>query len=131
LFITEFIAMLRINKIIQTSAGRVSEQSTLVNVGLATITSEAWVAHAAVLSIGICDTEAVVQAEARRTLRWVVALRNTVIQTLAKERANRAVHRVVQVQVNADQVAVVVPWIVELNNLGLSEHLSSTRILKH
>jgi hypothetical protein len=88
------------------------------------------VAHTAVLSIGISNAKTVVHAEAGRALRWVVALWDTVVETLAEESASRAVHGMVDVQVDANKVAMMIPWVVELNNVGFSEHLGSTRILE-
>lgn len=109
----------------------ISLQGALVNVNVASLAAEAFFAHTFEQIVAVDETLAVVETIASWTFRRVVAFGNTMKQMLVEIGAHGALHRMVDVLVQANEKTMSVPGVFELLNFGASQILFRARIFEH
>lgn len=100
----------------------------LVNILFTELTSKAGLAHTAELFLLVHQAFGLVLAKAARTHWRVVALADTVAVVVVEVGALGTWHTVKDVDVRANDVALIVPWVAELGDVAVTQVLFSARI---
>ena len=100
----------------------------LINILFAEFTSKAGFAYTAKLFLLVHQAFSLVLAKVAWAHWWVVALADTVTIIVVEVGALGTWHAVEDVDVRADDVALIVPWVAELGDVAVSQVLFSAWI---
>jgi hypothetical protein len=114
-----------------TSTCRIAASRALVLVNLASLTTEALLAHTLEQVLLVYHALAIIFAVLFGTRGRLVALGYAMMQLLVEICAHRAWHDVILEYVNANNVAVSVPWVFELFDVGGAKDVLVARILPY